>query len=95
MYDEWMEIAIKILDESFVDGEVTCPECGKNHIDYRFVANLKKNTGYLSIWCNSCLNGIQVSRVKVPDISRKVDMYDDESLKKEIPNFKLVHPKSN
>lgn len=44
----------------------TCPECGIEPVQHRYVGDQLRRTGYLDVWCSRCQVGIHVSRVEVP-----------------------------
>jgi hypothetical protein len=45
---------------------VQCPICGIGSIKFRYTADEESRVGYCDAWCGECLNGVHISRVKVP-----------------------------
>lgn len=45
---------------------VQCPLCGLGSIQFRYIAHEESRMGYCYAWCSACLNGVHVSRAKVP-----------------------------
>lgn len=58
-------------------------------IDFQYVGDCETRIGYLDIWCNSCMNGIHISKVRAPEL---VDLmaFEDAKVKRRIPAFKQV-----
>ena len=69
-----------------------CPECGEKAIEYLYVGDKNTGIGYLPIWCNKCKQGIQLSRVGIPEGAKKISINDTDSIRKNIPNFNQVYP---
>jgi len=75
-----------------IDGKKgKCPACKTSTIRFQYVGDLSTRIGYLDIWCDSCLNGVHVSRAKVPE---NIEMlpFDTPSnvLKQKIPEIKYI-----
>jgi hypothetical protein len=87
MYRDWLKIISKFDGKE----ELTCPDCRAMSINYQFVGDCKTMIGHLYLWCNSCLHGIHISRVIIPngvevlpfDVSEKI-------LSKKVPKYKLI-----
>jgi len=90
MFKGWMEIFKKLPDNHYLSTEFNCPECGDKAIDYLYVVDEITGIGYLPIWCNTCKQGIQLSRVGAPKGAKKINISDTSSIKENIPNFKQV-----
>ncbi|SED73962.1 hypothetical protein SAMN05428945_5351 [Streptomyces sp. 2224.1] len=65
---------------------VPCPRCSKTQLDYRYIIDPKTRLGYLLLWCNACLHGITVSRVKAP-AGVKARSMDDPRALTDVPEF--------
>ncbi|MBI4852013.1 MAG: hypothetical protein HY819_09475 [Acidobacteria bacterium] len=86
----WLNIAAKIA-ENHISLSIMCPSCDKATIDFQYVGNPESKIGYLDVWCKGCLQGIHISRVKIPDnISFLPFDTPEEVFLKRIPNFKEV-----
>ncbi|OCL26014.1 hypothetical protein U472_08295 [Orenia metallireducens] len=86
--DKWIKIELNILNSN-KKNKLICPECGANHIKYQYVGDEKTRIGYLAIWCANCLQGINISRVRVPENENLVS-FDSEKISNIIPKFKLI-----
>lgn len=81
------------LAESADTGRIVCPSCGKGPIDFRFVGRIPDRIGYLDVWCRSCLRGIHISRVKVPEARPMLNLDGPlDAISAQIPNFTQVLP---
>lgn len=69
MYKEWLKLLPDLIEH--VD-KVPCPSCGKHMINYLYIGDEKTRIGYLQVWCESCLLGIYVSRVKAPKETKMI-----------------------
>uniref|UniRef100_A0A4Y8Q5H5 Uncharacterized protein n=2 Tax=Paenibacillus athensensis TaxID=1967502 RepID=A0A4Y8Q5H5_9BACL len=56
-----------------------CPECESEKIDFQYVGEPGSRIGFLSIWYENCLNGIHISRARVPE-SAKLFVFGDRGL---------------
>lgn len=88
MMREWIDIVSKIASDVSYAKEEKCPYCKKAGIDYIYVGDEKTRIGYLQIWCDECLKGTYISRVKAPINAKFVSFNDD--LEKIIPEYELV-----
>lgn len=92
MFKDWINIFKNLHKKA--GSHQNCPNCKKEEIKYQYVGDITSRIGYLSIWCPKCLNGVQLSRVKIPEIEEIIPFEAPESLLQEkIPNFKRIHPK--
>lgn len=92
MFNDWLKLLIKFSKNNYSTKDFICPECGKKSVESIYVGNPSTYIGYLPIWCNSCNNGIQISRVEIPQGVKMIEFDDLESIEKAIPNFKQVVP---
>jgi hypothetical protein len=92
-FKQWLDLAIVIVDNISNVPALPCPKCKKESIAFQYVGDPQTRVGYLDIWCNSCLHGIHISRVLVP---QKASMLPFETqideISKYIPNFTQVTP---
>jgi hypothetical protein len=93
MFRDWILLYNKISNVELAKAEGLCPECGAKTIDMQFVGNLKKRTGYFSMWCDTCLRGIHISRTSIPENVTMLSFDDPlEIITSRIPNFEQVLP---
>lgn len=85
----WLKLSADISSNPDKNIAHSCPECQSEAIDFQYVGDITSRVGYLAIWCNSCLNGIHLSRVKVPE-SADLLAFDDSKVKERIPVYKQV-----
>lgn len=82
--DKWIVLIPSITAP---EGElVPCPHCGKAQLDYRYIIDPKTRLGYFLLWCNACLHGISVSRVKAPADVKARSMDDPRALA-DVPEY--------
>ena len=66
LYSNWLNL-VKDINNSLPEvPPLACPICGKSSIDFQYVGDIKTRIGYLDVWCTKCLNGIHISRAKIP-----------------------------
>lgn len=85
----WLKLSADISSNPHINIAHHCPECQSEAIDFQYVGDIASRVGFLAIWCKSCLNGIHISRVKVPE-SAVLLAFDDVTVKDRIPTFKQV-----
>jgi len=83
----WFKLAGVIADNLPTVSQ-DCPACGQPKIDFQYVGEKKAMRGFLCIWCTSCLHGIHISGVRIPDHADFLPKDQVELIKKRIPNFK-------
>jgi len=71
-----------------------CPSCGAQAIDYRVIGDVGKNIGWAMIWCESCKEGIHVSRMQLPRDATIHSFEEVEENNEILPQYKinLVQP---
>lgn len=89
----WREVVIAIASAIDDSALPLCPACGGERVDYTYVGDAISRIGYLVVWCNACLKGTRVSRVKAPIGVHFMPFSDDASaVAVRIPAFKEVPP---
>ncbi|WP_105616651.1 hypothetical protein [Vallitalea okinawensis] len=88
MFKKWLELASLIQENQ----TKICPVCGENDIDFQYIGDLVTKVGYLDIWCNKCLHGIHISRVKAPEGVNIISFDAHGDIIKRIPDFKQITP---
>ena len=88
MYGDWLNLVSKLAEHL---DEVFCPNCGKHMINYLYIGDEKTRMGYLQIWCESCLTGIYVSRVKAPEEAKMIFFDQVEERDSIIPDYLFIN----
>lgn len=90
-FDKWLKVSILMTDKLPDIKPVQCPTCGQNDVRVLYTGDVDTRIGCLDVWCNSCLEGIHISRAKVPITADNVAFRTDwrEPL---VPNYKQVTP---
>jgi hypothetical protein len=85
----WMDATDSLLRGSGV--RIVCPHCGSSEVAYRFVGGGPARLGYGAVWCNTCLNGVWLSRLAIPEAVPMVSIEADPT-SIDIPQFRQVTP---
>lgn len=91
-YKEWLSIAEKIREATPNSLKLNCPNCNSCKIGYEFIGDDQEKVGYFLIWCNDCLEGVHISRIKIPERAKIIPFEASSELISHIPNFKKVSP---
>ncbi|MGN9810221.1 hypothetical protein ACTMSW_12795 [Micromonospora sp. BQ11] len=71
--------------------DLPCPNCEHRTLRLVFTGPPESTYGYASFWCDTCLEGIHISRVPIPEgvVARSSD---DPAEKRScgIPNYRLA-----
>ncbi len=79
---DWAKVYASIVDRK----TATCPVCGRDDVQSRFIGDLEKRLGYGILWCLICNNGGRLSRIQVPNHLEMRD-WDDEEVLSNIPEY--------
>lgn len=63
-YEKWL-LTLPRSDEEY--GTCNCPGCGSVGLRFQYFSVESGNVGWKCAWCPSCLSGVQVCRVIVPE----------------------------
>jgi len=88
IFQKWL----KIIKDFKNISDMECPHCNKKSLDYLYIGDEETKIGYLQAWCNNCLNGIHISRVKIPDGAKMLPFDTKENLNEIIPTYQKVTP---
>ena len=92
MYKIWLVTAANV-SKNFKDiQEINCPTCARKTLDYLYIGDKKTRIGYLQVWCHHCLNGIHVSRVKIPEGAKMLSYDTEEDINEKIPRYNQITP---
>jgi hypothetical protein len=88
-FRKWLDLGWA-LDQN---RKLVCPSCGELAIEFQYVGDLAKRSGYLDVWCAACLKGVHVYIAHIPynvpvlDINGPTDV-----IAARIPHFTWVLP---
>jgi hypothetical protein len=90
-WDDWSaryEAAYQAVPD---DLHEPCPNCGMDSLHLVFTGHVSTAVGYASFWCDSCLQGIVISRAPIPEgaVARSIEQAPEDR-RPRIPNFHLV-----
>ncbi|WBC15867.1 hypothetical protein O7600_03225 [Micromonospora sp. WMMA1998] len=90
-FDDWLDaynVFYRALPATF---DPPCRNCDHRTLRMVFTGPPAAGYGYVSFWCDTCLEGIHVSRAPVPAgvAARPIDAPDEER-GRDIPNYRLV-----
>lgn len=83
----WFKLAAIIADNLPTVPSLDCPKCGQETIDFQYVGDKKVRRGFLCIWCTTCLHGIHLAGVRIPQQATVLSKEPVEAVKSRIPNF--------
>jgi hypothetical protein len=85
MEPSWKELIIAIMSSKNPD---QCPECRESGIKHKFVGDEITRVCFLAIWCESCNQGIHISRTRAPEDEEIIPF--SMSSNGVIPMYKLI-----
>jgi hypothetical protein len=65
-FEEWLEAFDEVYRGSSADEKVACPNCGHRTLRLVFTAKPGAEVGYAAFWCETCRQGIHISRTVIP-----------------------------
>ncbi|WP_434740257.1 hypothetical protein [Micromonospora sp. SH-82] len=65
-FDDWVEAYEKVYRSLPASSEPPCPNCGNPTLRLVFTAPPGERFGFASFWCDTCLEGIHISRTLLP-----------------------------
>ncbi|MGW4897032.1 hypothetical protein ACWEQL_32945 [Kitasatospora sp. NPDC004240] len=92
-WDDWLNAYQDVLAAVPDAPEVACPRCGSPTLRLVFVGPAGSGVGYASLWCETCVVGISISRCPVPDGATfiPIDRLREPGIGAP-PNYTLVPP---
>lgn len=90
-FDEWLESYDASYRALPAPPTGACPNCGHRTLRLVFTAQPGTDVGYASFWCDTCLEGVHVSRAVIPAgvEARSLATAPDER-RPIIPDYRLV-----
>jgi hypothetical protein len=91
-FDEWLVAYDEVYAALPDAADVACPNCGHHTLRLVFTGDLDRAVGFASFWCDTCLQGVSISRAPIPDgaIVKDIHLPLDEQ-PPEIPDFRLAN----
>ncbi|MDQ0416811.1 hypothetical protein J2Z48_000983 [Croceifilum oryzae] len=83
----WKKLLLNLQNKE----QVLCPNCCSSKVEYIYVGDLKKRVGFQLVWCNSCKQGIRLSRVLIPNDEDMLSFDDEDEFSKRVPEFKVLN----
>ncbi|MEV4831050.1 hypothetical protein AB0K25_22365 [Micromonospora sp. NPDC049257] len=90
-FDEWLDAYDVVYRALPAPSDLPCPNCGHQTLRLAFTAPPGTRHGYASFWCDTCLEGIHLSRAPIPDgvTALSLDLPAGERTRG-IPNYRLI-----
>ncbi|ELP68265.1 hypothetical protein ACKI1I_00175 [Streptomyces turgidiscabies] len=82
----WLKALARVADGHDEAGGGPCPACGRDGLRARYIVDAGSRIGYALLWCDACLHGIGVSRVRAPEGVRMWPIGDPASVAG-VPDF--------
>ncbi|MGC4862321.1 hypothetical protein [Micromonospora sp. DT41] len=92
-FNEWLTAYDIVYRELPATSSLACPNCGHRTLRIIFTAPPAAEHGYVSFWCDTCLEGIYVSRALIPDgvtVTARSTGEPTEERNRGIPEYRLV-----
>jgi hypothetical protein len=93
LWEEWADAYEEIYQALPASSEVRCPSYGDGLVRVAFTGNEDDRIAYAAVWCDSCLNGILISRtqapVGVPMIPPRLSPRERALI---VPSYKIIPP---
>ncbi|MGC4892916.1 hypothetical protein [Micromonospora sp. DT31] len=90
-FDDWLDAYEVVYRALPTESDHQCPNCGHRTLRMVFTGPPGAGYGYVSFWCDTCLEGIHVSRAPVPAGVRALSTAAPvEERTSGIPNYRLV-----
>jgi hypothetical protein len=83
---------LRLFDVEDENSKKECPNCGHAAIHFQYVGDLRVRIGFLDIWCDSCIHGVHISRIRAPEHVSMISFEDGAEYKRTVPNFIRIEP---
>ena len=91
-FEQWTEAWNDVYEALPADSETACPNCGHRTLRLVFSAKPDSAVGYADFWCDTCFEGIHVSRAVIPDgVIVRDSSVPTEERSPRIPDHRLVN----
>ncbi|PWU43339.1 hypothetical protein DLJ46_31905 [Micromonospora globispora] len=90
-FDEWLDAYDIVYQALPGTADASCPNCGHKTLRLVFVGPPGRDVGYAAFWCDTCLEGIHISRAPIPAgvVARSLASPPEERLRG-IPSYRVV-----
>lgn len=90
-FDEWLDAYDVVYRALPASSDLPCPNCGHRTLRLVFTGPPGAAHGYVSFWCDTCLEGIHLSRAAIPHgVAARSLEAPAEKRRRGIPNYRLV-----
>ncbi len=90
-YDEWLYAYSAFYDAIPNTSHLACPNCGHKTLRLVYTGDPDRMIGYGHFWCDTCLQGIGISRAPIPDGATMQDIREaPENRLPKVPDFRLA-----
>ncbi|MGG0824523.1 hypothetical protein ABE099_16805 [Paenibacillus turicensis] len=72
--------------------KIICPGCSSPNISFEYIGDIEKRQGYFLLWCNEYLEGIHISRIRIPETANVTPFKGPDEQLAYIPNFLNITP---
>ncbi|MCP2323905.1 transcription elongation factor Elf1 [Hamadaea flava] len=91
-WEQWQDAYEAAYEAVPADPPTSCPNCGHETLRLVFTGDVGKGVGYGAFWCDTCLQGISISRAPLPEGAVVRDIHADPADREpKIPNYTLVN----
>jgi hypothetical protein len=91
-YLDWLKQFGRISKDPDSAVSATCLSCGEGPLRIQFVADAETRVGYAAMWCEACMQGIHVSRARVP--AQVSFLTFEQAADGALPDFLAIEPAS-
>lgn len=91
-FKDWIKVNTEIIESHPNISTIKCPNCQETKVNYQYVGDTRSRVGFLDIWCNSCLQGVHISRTKVPERLSMISFEEVDEYKRRVPKYTAVEP---
>ena len=90
-FESWLETYSDMFEAPAGSAEPQCPNCGHRTLRLLFTVRSGAAAGFANLWCETCLEGIVISRAEIPAgaVIRDGDLPAEERVPR-IPEYRLV-----
>lgn len=91
-FKKWLRLSAIVQDTVPNVPKINCPGCSSSNISFEYIGDIEKRQGYLLLWCKKCLEGIHISRIKLPETANVIPFKGPDEQLAHIPNFTKINP---
>lgn len=91
-FEQWTDAWNDVYDALPAEPQGACPNCGHHTLRVVFSAKPDSAIGYAAFWCDTCMEGLHISRVVIPERAdvRDTSLPSDER-EPAIPDYRPVN----